>query len=163
MLSGQSYQGADEVRNAIFALKPEQIENDLKATADYAVKLPAANGKLAVAGFCWGGGQSFLFATKSSAPKAAFVFYGPAPEAVDLAKIACPIYGFYGEDDARITATVPDTVKAMQAAGKTYEPVVYKGAGHGFMRFGEEPDASDANRKAMQASWKRLKSLLKAL
>jgi carboxymethylenebutenolidase len=34
------------------------------------------------------------------------------------------------------------------------------GAGHGFMRTGEAPDASDANKKARDDAWKRWKSLL---
>jgi carboxymethylenebutenolidase len=38
--------------------------------------------------------------------------------------------------------------------------VTYDGAGHGFMRVGEAPDASDANKKARDDSWKRWKILL---
>jgi hypothetical protein len=48
----------------------------------------------------------------------------------------------------------------MKAAGKTYDPVTYDGAGHGFMRAGEAPDASDANKKARDNAWKRWNSLL---
>ena len=51
----------------------------------------------------------------------------------------------------------------MQAAGKHYEPVIYPGAGHGFMRAGEAPDASEANRKAHDSAWERWKALLKKL
>ncbi|MEO6848663.1 MAG: dienelactone hydrolase family protein [Chthoniobacterales bacterium] len=163
MLSGPTHQEGDEARKAISELKPEQIESELNATADYAMKLPAANGKLAVAGFCWGGGQAFLFAEENAQLKASFVFYGAAPPSADMSKISGPVYAFYGENDARITTTVPDTEKAMKAAGKTYDPVIYSGAGHGFMRLGEAADAPPANRKAMQDSWKRLKSLLKTL
>src|SRR5437763_3645878 len=55
--------GGDAVRRAIMALPPDQVTGDLNAAAEYVGKLPAANGKLAVAGFCWGGGQSFRYAT----------------------------------------------------------------------------------------------------
>ena len=48
----------------------------------------------------------------------------------------------------------------MKGAGKTYEPVTYEGAGHGFMRAGEAPDASEANRKARTEAWTRWKGLL---
>jgi carboxymethylenebutenolidase len=48
----------------------------------------------------------------------------------------------------------------MKAAEKTFEPVVYEGAGHGFMRAGEAPDATDANKKARQEAWVRWKGLL---
>src|SRR5437660_4815979 len=118
---------------AVSHLNPDQVTADLNATADYALKIPASNGKLFVGGFCWGGGQSFRFATNRADLAAAFVFYGPPPPASDMAKIKAPVFAFYGGNDARITAMVPDTQKNMQAAGKTYEPVTYEGAGHGFM------------------------------
>jgi carboxymethylenebutenolidase len=148
------------VTEAIGKLNPDQITADLNAAADYGLKLPASNGKLFVAGFCWGGGQTFRFATNRADIAAAFVFYGPPPAADAMSRIKAPIYGFYAGDDARIGATIPDTIAAMKAAGKTYDPVTYDGAGHGFMRAGEAPDASAANKKAREDSWKRWKSLL---
>ncbi|MEO8205673.1 MAG: dienelactone hydrolase family protein [Chthoniobacterales bacterium] len=160
LLSGKTYEGIDEVRKAISQLKPEQITSDINALANYVTKLPAANGKLAIAGFCWGGGQAFSYAAANPGVKASFVFYGSAPASEEMAKIVCPVYGFYGENDARISAGIPDTEKAMKAAGRTYEPVIYSGAGHGFMRTGEAPDAKDADRKAREEAWKRLTSVL---
>jgi carboxymethylenebutenolidase len=77
-----------------------------------------------------------------------------------MARIAAPVYGFYAGEDARIDATLPETIQNMKAAGKTFELVTYEGAGHGFMRAGEAPDASDANRKARTEAWARWKSLL---
>ena len=145
---------------AVSKLPADQVTADLNAAADYAKKIPAANGKLYVVGFCWGGGQSFRFATNRADLSAAFVFYGPPPDKDAMAKINAPIYGFYAGDDARIGATVPGTVEAMKAAGKKYEPVTYDGAGHGFMRAGEAPDASAGNKKARDESWVRWKSLL---
>ncbi len=151
------------VGKAIAALPPEQITADLKAAVDYAANIPAANGKVVVAGFCWGGGQSFRFATNNKDVKAAFVFYGTPPEAADMAKIACPVYGFYGGNDARVTATVPKATGDMKAANKIYEPVTYDGAGHGFMRAGEAPDANDANKKARDGAFQRWLELLKKI
>ena len=124
-------------------------------------KLPACNGKVVVSGFCWGGSQTFRFATTNQDIKAAFVFYGSGPEReVDLARITAPVYGFYGGNDARVNATVPQTAGLMKKAGKTYEPVTYEGAGHGFMRAGEAPDARAADKKARDEAWKRWKELL---
>lgn len=155
-----SFSGIDDVRNAISKLPPDQITSDLNATADYAKKLPASNGKLSVVGFCWGGGQSFRFATNRKDLRTAFVFYGPPPaEGID--RITAPVYGFYGGNDERIDATIPKTEQDMKAAGKKYETKVYEGAGHGFMRAGEAPDASDANKKARDDAWVRLKELLR--
>ena len=151
---------AGAVREAVGHLNPDQITADLNAVADYALKLPASSGKLFVTGYCWGGGQSFRFATHRTDLAAAFVFYGPPPDKAAMARIQAPVYGFYGGNDARINATIPDTTEQMKAAGKTYEPVIYDGAGHGFMQAGEAPDANDADSKARTDSWARWKSIL---
>ena len=148
------------VTEAVSKLNPDQVTADLNAAADYALKLPASNGKIYVAGFCWGGTQTFRFATNRADLSAAFVFYGAPPATDAMAHIKSPVYGFYAGNDARIDATIPDAIAAMKAAGKTYEPVTYEGAGHGFMRAGEAPDATDANKKAREDSWKRWKGLL---
>ena len=147
---------------AVSHLNPDQITADLNAVADYALKIPAANGKLFVAGFCWGGGQTFRFATNRNDLAAAFVFYGPPPQADAMARIKAPVFGFYAGNDARIGATIPGARDSMKAAGKVYDPVTYEGAGHGFMRAGEAPDASEANSKARTDAWARWKSLLEA-
>ena len=141
-------------------LDPDQVTADLIAVGDYGKKLPASTGKLFVVGFCWGGGQSFRFATNRADLSAAFVFYGGPPDKEAMARIHAPVYAFYAGNDARVDATIPDATAGMKAAGKLYEPVTYDGAGHGFMRAGEAPDASDANKKARADSWVRLKDLL---
>jgi len=146
---------------AVSKLNPDQVTADLNAAADYGLKLPASNGKLYVAGFCWGGGQSFRFATNRADLAAAFVFYGPPPAKEAMERIKAPVYGFYAGNDARIGATLPEAIANMKAAGKTFEPVTYEGAGHGFMRAGEAPDANEANKKAREESWARWKSLMK--
>ncbi len=145
---------------AVSHLDPAQVTADLNAAADYALKLPAASKKLFVAGFCWGGGQSFRFATSRADLAAAFVFYGPPPEKEAMARIRVPVYGFYGGNDNRIGATIPATKDAMKELGKTYDPVIYEGAGHGFMRGGEAPDAKPGDAKARTEAWARLKKLL---
>jgi carboxymethylenebutenolidase len=150
----------DAVRGKIQGLSAGQVNGDLDAAVAYVSKLPACNGKVVVGGFCWGGGKTFGFATHASNFKAGLVFYGSPPDADDMAKIKMPVYGFYGGNDARITATVPKTTEEMKAAGKTYEPVVYEGAGHGFMRAGEASDASEPNRQAREQAWKRVKEIL---
>lgn len=145
---------------AVSHLNADQVTADLNATADYGLKLPASNGKLFVAGFCWGGSQTFRFAINRGDLGAAFVFYGGPPDKESMARIKAPIYGFYAGNDARIDATIPDTTVQMKAAAKTYEPVTYEGAAHGFMRAGEAPDANEANKKARADAWARWKALL---
>jgi carboxymethylenebutenolidase len=162
------------VGKAIRDLPHDQITSDLNAVADYVAKLPAANGRVAVAGFCWGGGQSFRFAANRPSLAAAFVFYGPGPEPDQIAKIQAPVYGFYAGNDARIGATVPKTQELMKAAGKAYDVVTYEGAGHGFMRAGDAPpppsdadektkEAYAGNKRARDAAWARWKGLLEKL
>jgi carboxymethylenebutenolidase len=152
---------------AVSGLDASVVTADLDAAADYGKKLPSANGKLAVAGFCWGGGKTFLFATHRKDLSGAFVFYGPPP--ADVSTITAPVYGFYAGNDARISSTIPDTTAAMKAAGKKYDPVIYDGAGHGFMRAGEDPaptttaEAAAANKKAREDGFARLTMLLKQI
>ncbi|MFN2578150.1 MAG: dienelactone hydrolase family protein [Pyrinomonadaceae bacterium] len=160
--------GSNAVGQAIRALAPDQIAGDLNAVADYVSKLPAANGKVAAGGFCWGGTTAFFFATRRPTLKAAFVFYGSAPNdnaqgqpyTVDkpaVAKIGAPVYGFYAENDMRIDATIQATVDAMKELKKMYQPVTYAGAGHGFMRAGEpnNPPPAAAAADADEAAAKK--------
>ena len=178
---------SNAVGKAIRDLPPDQITADLNAVADYLSKLPAANGQIAVTGYCWGGTQSFRYATNNPKLKAAFVFYGSAPESKDdLARSKAPVYGFYGGNDARINATLPKTIEMMKELGKKYDPVTYEDAGHGFMRAGDAPEpkapaaaigdrevdekaaaeyqkavtAYNANKKARDKAWMRWKAIL---
>jgi carboxymethylenebutenolidase len=174
LLSGMGPKGGDtdsfkstgDATKAIYALKerPGQVASDLDAVAEYVKKLPACNGKLVVCGFCWGGGQTWNYANHRKDLKAAFVFYGTGPDsAAGVKNIPCPVYGFYGGNDNRVNATVPKSAEATKEAGKTFQPVTYDGAGHGFMRAGELPNASEANRRARNQAWERWRTLLKGL
>jgi carboxymethylenebutenolidase len=149
----------DAAVKAVSALDPDGVSADLDAAADYAKKIPASDGRIAVVGFCWGGGKSFAFAAHRKDLSAAFVFYGPGPS--DVTTITAPVYGFYAGNDARIGATIPATTAAMKAAGKQYEPVTYDGAGHGFMRAGEDPNNTvPGNKAAREQGLARLVTLL---
>jgi carboxymethylenebutenolidase len=152
----------DATVKAVSGLDPEVVMADLDAAADYGKKIPAGNGKIAVTGFCWGGGKSFAFAAHRKDLSAAFVFYGTGP--ADVTTITAPVYGFYGGNDARVDATIPATTAAMKAAGKTYEPVTYEGAGHGFMRAGEDPtNTVPGNKAAREKGFARLVKLLNGM
>jgi carboxymethylenebutenolidase len=153
------FSSQDATVKAVSGLDKDVVNADLDAAADYGKHLPAANGKIAVAGFCWGGGKSFAFAAHRKDLSAAFVFYGPGP--ADVSTITAPVYGFYAGNDARIGVTIPATIEAMKAAGKKYEPVTYDGAGHGFMRAGEDPGNTDpGNKTAREQGFERLVKLL---
>ena len=135
------------IGQAVRDLPPDQVTGDLNAVADYVSKLPASNGKVVVAGYCWGGSQTFRYATNNPKIKAGFVFYGSGPASADgtpdkaaLSKIQAPIYGFYASNDARINATLPKTSEVMTELKKKFDPVTYENSGHGFMRAGDAPE-----------------------
>jgi carboxymethylenebutenolidase len=175
----------NQIGQKIRDLPPDQIAADLDAVVAYVSKLPASNGKVVVTGYCWGGSQSFAYATHNPNIKAAFVFYGSAPttgpdgtiDKAALARIKAPVYGFYAGNDARIDATLPATKDAMKELGKKFEPVTYEGAGHGFMRAGDAPEPTDTtaadyqkqldafrfNRSARDEAWARWKKILAAI
>jgi carboxymethylenebutenolidase len=165
-----AFPSMDATTKAVSSLDAAVVTADLDAAADYGKKVPAGNGKIATVGFCWGGGKSFAFATHRKDLSAAFVFYGPGP--ADVTTITAPVYGFYAGNDARIGATIPATTEAMKAAGKKYEPVTYDGAGHGFMRAGEDPTQptgnttpamAAANKAAREQGFTRLVTLIKEM
>jgi carboxymethylenebutenolidase len=158
------FDSEDAARTGIGKLPQKQVTADLDAVYEYAKKMDAGNRVVAVGGFCWGGGQTFAYAAHNPNIAAGFVFYGSSPrDEADYKKIKAPVYGFYGGNDFRITGQVPDVEKRMKELGKKFEPVVYKGAGHGFMRQGEMREASDADRTAREEGWERWKKLLAGL
>lgn len=151
--------GFGPAAQAIMKLPPDQVTADLNAVVDYCKSLPSCNGKVCVVGFSWGGSQCFRFATNRKDLSAVFPFYGSGPES-GISNIQAPVYGFYGGTDTRINGSIPQTQEQMKAAGKFYEPVIYDGAAHGFMRTGEQPGATEADKKARDAAWAKIKSLM---
>ena len=158
------FESSDAARDAIYQLDPEQVIADLRAVQEYLETMPSSNGDVVVAGFCWGGSQTFRYATQGTDIEAALVFYGTAPDDEDsFEAIDAPVHGFYGGDDQRVNATIPATRERMEAAGKRYEVEIYDGAGHGFMRSGDDPNADAPNKDARNAAWERVKEILSAV
>jgi carboxymethylenebutenolidase len=148
------------VGQAIRTLTPDDVNARLNAAMAYGKSLPAANGKTAVIGFCWGGSGSFNYAIAQPELFAAVVYYGTPPttlvdgkQTVDpepLSRIKAPIIGFFGGNDARVTSLVEPTTAEMKKLGKIYEPHVEDGAGHGFLKGQAQ---SEANAKAALDAW----------
>src|SRR6266850_2752340 len=140
----------DDVVKLIRGLKDAQVVADLNAVREYGIKLPAANGKTASIGFCWGGMQSFTYSTAQPELGAAIVYYGTSPSnPADYEKIKAAVQGHYGGNDARVNATIPTAEENMKKLGKIYEPHIYEGAGHGFLRAQDNP----SNAKAAKEAW----------
>ena len=150
----ESVASRDGVVALIRAVTPDDQVAVLNATREFALKIPAANGKIATVGFCWGGGASFNYATAQPALDAAAVFYGTSPAAEKLAAIKAPVMGFYGGNDARVNATIDPAVAEMKKLGKPYTPHIYEGAGHGFLR--QQTGQDGANMKASEQAWPAL-------
>jgi carboxymethylenebutenolidase len=147
----ESVASRDDVVGLVRGISPEDAMKRLNAVRDWAIKLPAANGKSATVGFCWGGARSFAFAGAQPDLNGAVVYYGSSPDAPVLATIKAPVQGHYGGDDARVNATIAPAEAEMKKLGKIYEPHIYEGAGHGFLR---DQNARDgANMKATREAW----------
>ena len=154
-----SVPGRDDVVKLVRSLTPGDATARLDAVRAWAAKLPASNGRTATIGFCWGGARSFAYAAAQPPLAGAVVYYGASPETADLAKIDAPVLGHYGGDDARVNATIPPAEAEMKRLSKSYEPHLYEGAGHGFLRAQTERDG--ANLRATEQSWPRTVAFLR--
>ncbi len=135
---GRSPADAGAGRKLIAELEPDRITADLDATYAWLGRQPAVAGdRIGVIGFCWGGGETFRYATNNPKLRAAVVCYGPTPEG-GLERIAAPVLGVYGEDDARINQALPETGARMKKLGKSFDPKLYPGTGHGFLKPGRK-------------------------
>jgi carboxymethylenebutenolidase len=156
---GQTPKDPDEGRKLIGELEPERVTADLNATYAYVNSLPAVQkDQIGTIGFCWGGGQSFRYATNNPNLKAVVVAYGPAPDSAAIKRIRAPVLGVYGENDERINANLPDVAAKMQSAGKTFTHEVYPGTGHGFLKPGRQGSEGPQVEKA----WKRILEFYRA-
>ena len=156
----ESYASRDDVVAGVRGLTPDEVVTKLDAVRAYGAKLPASNGRTATVGYCWGGSTSFSYATKQPALNAAVVYYGGSPaDVATLADVKAAVLGLYGEDDARVNATVPPAQEAMKKLGKVYEVHTYAGAGHGFLR--AQSGREGANLKATQQAWPAMLAFLK--
>jgi carboxymethylenebutenolidase len=158
-----SFADQDKAAEATEHLNPDQVTADLRAAADYGLKLPSSNGQIFVVGFDWGAEQAFRFATNRDGLAATFVYYGRSPNKDDMMRITAPVYGFYAGVDDSVNATLPDTKSSMKAAGKTFEPVTYDAAEHGFMRLGEMPGGKPPDIIARQEAKERLEIMIRRL
>jgi carboxymethylenebutenolidase len=149
----------DSGRKLVGQLEPERVTADLNAVYGYVNALPSVTKDvIGTIGFCWGGGQSFRYATNNPKLRAVVVAYGPAPDTADLRRIKAPVLGIYGENDERINASLPEVTAAMQSAGKTFTTEVYPGTGHGFLK----PGRQGSDGPQVQKAWTRILEFYRA-
>ncbi len=135
----------------IRALDQGWVQRQVDAAARHAMGLPAAQPRYGIVGFCWGGSVSFNHAVHSPTVGAAVVYYGSSPNTASLSSVRAPVLGLYGEDDARVNATIPAADSAMRTMGKTFTHTRFTGAGHGFLR--GQDQRNGANLAAAREAW----------
>lgn len=129
----------------------------LQKVVDHLDTIAGCHDHIAVTGFCFGGSYSFALAAADSRIRAAVPFYGSPPQSAELATITAPVLAFYGDQDERLMAGLPEVTEALTDAGVDFEPVVYEGTGHAF--FNEQnPHAYNAG--YADAAWNRTLAFL---
>ena len=148
----ETYASRDDAVRAVSALPRDEVLARLDGVRTWALGLPAAARTSASVGFCWGGSTSFAWAVAQPALDAAVVYYGSAPADLGtLSSVKASVLGLYGGNDERVDATLPATTAKMKELGKVYEPHVFDGAGHGFLRAQGGQDG--ANLTAAKEAW----------
>ncbi|RIK48467.1 MAG: dienelactone hydrolase family protein [Chloroflexi bacterium] len=136
----------DAIPGLLSNAAPERHVADFQAGYDYLQGLEFVDGaRIAMNGYCFGGGVTWRCATSIAGLKAAAPFYGPAPDLDQVPNIQAAIFAAYAELDERINASIPALEEALQAAGVTYEIKIYPGVNHAFHNdTGERYDETQA-------------------
>ena len=128
-----SFQYPDDAVAALGRLSHSEVLNRVRVARDYALKLPMANGKLGVTGFCAGGALAWESAAQIEGVKASVVFYGgPPPEDV-MGRIGAPVIAFFGRNDLGLEPVIVPATADMKRLGKEFEVHVYDNATHAFL------------------------------
>jgi carboxymethylenebutenolidase len=133
-----------EVMKVVSQVPDRQVAADLDATVAWAAGTGKADtARLGIVGFCWGGRQVWLYAAHNSNLKAGVAWYGVLEwtknpltpnNPIDLVrKMNAPVLGLYGGADDHIPLSeVEELQRALKAAGKPSEILIYPGTPHGF-------------------------------
>lgn len=152
------YPGDEDRAREFFAkLDQTKTQQDFVAAAHFLKGLPECNGRIAVVGFCYGGGIANMLATRLPDLAAAVPFYGNQPAAAEAMKIKAPLLIHYAEKDDRINAGWPAYEAALKAGGVNYQMFKYPGTEHGFNN-DTTPRFDEA---AAKLAWQRTVAFLK--
>lgn len=125
--------GSANVPGALGNTSPDQFVQDFLSGWRYLQNQPFAQAeRVGMVGFCFGGGVTWLVATKFPELKAAVPFYGPHPAAGDVPGINAPVLAIYAGRDQRINQGIPAIEEAMAQSNKIYENVIYPDTDHAF-------------------------------
>jgi len=131
----------------------EQTLANIQACFNYLTGQEGVNDRIGITGFCFGGTYSFSLAVVQPKLKVAAPFYGHTDfSAEELKNIQCPILAFYGENDERLIAGLPELKTKMKEAGVDFTAQVYKDCGHAFFN---DTNKFTYNKAAAQDAWTR--------
>ncbi|MBI2211971.1 MAG: dienelactone hydrolase family protein [Deltaproteobacteria bacterium] len=142
---------------------PKAVEK-ICDSVSYLRRLPyVGNRKIAVLGFCMGGGLALYALAKSKSFAAGVIYYQSLfPDPEDLRGIRAPLLCHYGTEDSNTTAAEIDMFRqALDRYGKKYKIRMYQGAGHAFLN--NPAGKIEANRKAAEQSVAGTRKWLKKL
>lgn len=128
-----SFKFPDDSGAALSKISHAEVLNRIRVARDYALKLPMANGKLGVTGFCAGGGLAWESAAEIEGVNASVVFYGGPPAEAVMAKIKAPIAAFFGTNDLGLAPRIAPATADMKRLGKEFDVHVYEEATHVFL------------------------------
>jgi len=149
---GTSAFASDEVPGTLGNISPDQFVADFRSGWEYLKTLPFAQAdRVGMVGFCFGGGVTWLMATRMPELRAAVPFYGPHPPVEDVPNIQAAVLGIYAGNDQRINQGIPPIEEAMAQNGKIYEKVIYPGTDHAF----HNDTGSRYNPEAATDAWRR--------
>jgi carboxymethylenebutenolidase len=152
------YPGDEDKARELFAkLDPAKVREDFVAAAGYLRSRPDCTGKIAVVGFCFGGGIANSLATRLPELAAAVPFYGAQPKAEEVARIKAPLLIHYAEHDDRINAGIAAYEAALKANHVKYQLFTYPGTQHGF----NNDTTPRYDKAAAQLAWQRTIDFLK--
>lgn len=127
------YPGDEDKARALFAtLDQTKTREDFVAAVTHIKSRPDSNGRMAVVGFCYGGGIAHMLSTKVTGLAGAVPFYGNHPPVEDAAKVKAPLLIHFAGVDERINAAWPAYQAALDAASIKYTAHQYPGTQHGF-------------------------------
>ncbi|MGY2746316.1 dienelactone hydrolase family protein [Arthrobacter sp. UYCu723] len=123
----------DAVPAALTKAGADRHVSDFAAAFDYLKSQDFVDsGRIAMNGYCFGGGITWQAATELPGLKATSAFYGPSPDLSKVPAIKAAVLGVYAELDQRITSAMPALEADLAAANVRHKLTVYPGVDHAF-------------------------------
>ena len=143
---------SDQVPGALGNTLPDQFVQDFISGWEYLKTLPYAQAeRVGMVGFCFGGGVTWLVATRMPELRAAVPFYGPHPPVEDVPNIQAAVRAIYAGNDQRINQGIPAIEEAMRENSKVYEKIIYPNVDHAF----HNDTGTRYNPEAAQDAWSK--------